>query len=139
MPSIEDLSIVDSNTATAKKVEHGLERTLCSPELCDSKNLTVYKRTVSKGKQLDLKAGKDYHLVYVMSTAPKGTISFKGQSNAAEEGAGVLLTPGDSAQFDAAGADLDLLTWWCPSRPRPSRTVCPADPAISSTARRCAV
>jgi hypothetical protein len=76
MPSIEDLSIVDSNTATAKKVEHGLERTLCSPELCDSKNLTVYKRTVSKGKQLDLKAGKDYHLVYVMSTAPKGTIIF---------------------------------------------------------------
>ena len=93
MPSIEDISIVDSNTAKAKKVEHGLERTLCSPELCDSKNLTVYKRTIEKGFELELKAGKDYHLVYVMSTAPKGTISFKGQSHAAEEGAGVLLTP----------------------------------------------
>ena len=111
MPSIEDISIVDSNTAKAKKVEHGLERTLCSPELCDSKNLTVYKRTLSKGKQLELKAGKDYHLVYVMSTASKGTVSFKGKSHAAEEGAGVLL---------------------------PSKTACPAGPAISSTARRCA-
>ena len=50
MPSIEDISIVDSNTAKAKKVEHGLERTLCSPELCDSKNLSVYKRTIAKGK-----------------------------------------------------------------------------------------
>src|SRR6185436_16281216 len=117
MPSIEDISIVDSNTAKAKKVEHGLERTLCSPELCDSKNLTVYKRTLSKGKQLDLKAGKDYHLVYVMSTAPKGTVSFNGKSHAAEEGAGVLLTPGESARFDAAGADLDLLHMIVPKPP----------------------
>ena len=61
MPSIEDISIVDSNTAKAKKVDHGLERTLCSSELCDSKNLTVYKRTIEKGKQLENKAGKDYH------------------------------------------------------------------------------
>src|SRR5262245_34875439 len=117
MPSIEDLSIVDSNTAKAKKVDHGLERTLCSPELCDSKNLTVYKRTLSKGKQLELKAGKDYHLVYVMSEASKGTVSFNGKSHAAEEGAGVLLVPGESAKFDAAGADLDLLHMIVPKPP----------------------
>ena len=68
MPSIQDLSIIDSNTAKANKVEHGLERTLCSPELCDSKNLTVYKRTVAKGKTLDVSAGEVYHLLYVMNS-----------------------------------------------------------------------
>src|SRR5688572_27458645 len=62
MPSINDLTIVNSNTAAATKVEHGLLRTLCSPELCDSQNLTVYKRTIQKGKQYDLNAGQDYHL-----------------------------------------------------------------------------
>ena len=117
MPSIEDLSIVDSNTAKPKKVEHGLERTLCSPELCDSKNLSVYKRTIAKGKQLDLKAGKDYHLVYVMNTPAKATVSFNGKSHAAEEGAGVLLVPGESAKFDAPGADLDVLHMVVPKPP----------------------
>ena len=63
MPSIKDLTIVNSNTAAATKVDHGLLRTLCSPELCDSKNLTVYKRTIQKGKQFELQAGKDFHLV----------------------------------------------------------------------------
>jgi quercetin dioxygenase-like cupin family protein len=117
MPSIQDLSIIDSNTASAKKVEHGLERTLCSPELCDSKNLVVYKRTIAKGKQLDVKAGNDYHLLYVMNTPAKATVSFNGKSHVAEEGAGVLLVPGESAKFDAAGADLDVLHMVVPKPP----------------------
>jgi quercetin dioxygenase-like cupin family protein len=117
MPSIKDISIVDSNTAKAKKVEHGLERTLCSSELCGSKNLTVYKRTVAKGKQLELEMAKDYQLVYVMSSPAKATVSFNGQSHAAEEGAGVLLAPGESARFEAAGGDLDLLHMVVPKPP----------------------
>ena len=116
MPSIKDLTIVNSNTTTAKKVDHGLERTLCSPELCDSKNLTVYKRTLAKGKRYDLEAGPSYHLVYVMSSASGGQVSFKGSAHAAEEGAGVLLIPGDSARFDAGSGDLDLLHMVVPKR-----------------------
>jgi len=117
MPSIKDLTIVNSNTAAAKKVDHGLERTLCSPELCDSKNLTVYKRTLSKGKRYDLEAGLSYHLVYVMRSASGGQVSFKGSAHAAEEGAGVLLIPGDSARFDAGNGDLDLLHMVVPKPP----------------------
>jgi quercetin dioxygenase-like cupin family protein len=117
MPSIKDITIVDSNTAKATKVEHGLQRTLCSRELCDSKNLTVYKRTVEQGKKLEIEAGEEYHLVYVMNTPAKATVSFEGQSHVAEEGAGVLLTPGESAQFAAAGADLDLLHMVVPQPP----------------------
>jgi quercetin dioxygenase-like cupin family protein len=117
MPSIKDISIVDSNTATAKKVEHGLERTLCSPELCGSKNLLVYKRTIQNGKQLELETADDYQLVYVMSAPAKATVSFNGQSHAAEEGAGVLLAPGESARFEAAGGDLDLLHMVVPKPP----------------------
>jgi quercetin dioxygenase-like cupin family protein len=117
MPSIKDITIVDSNTAKATKVEHGLQRTLCSRELCDSKYLTVYKRTVEQGKKLEIEAGEEYHLVYVMNTPAKATVSFEGQSHVAEEGAGVLLTPGESAQFAAAGADLDLLHMVVPQPP----------------------
>jgi mannose-6-phosphate isomerase-like protein (cupin superfamily) len=117
MPTIKDLTIVDSNTAPAKPFAAGLERTLCSPSLCDSKNLTVYKRTILKGKQFDLQAGKDYHLVYVMNTPTKGVVTFENQAHAAEEGAGVLLVPGDSARFDTAGSDMDLLHMVVPKPP----------------------
>ena len=117
MPSIQDISIVDSNTATARKVDHGLERTLCSPELCGSQNLTVYKRTIEKGKALDVDAGDDYHLLYVMNTATKGTVEFDGETHAAEEGAGVLLTPGESARFAAGDADLNVLHMVVPKPP----------------------
>lgn len=117
MPTIKDLTIVNSNTAEATPFAAGLERTLCSPDLCDSKNLTVYKRTILKGKQFDLQAGKDYHLVYVMNTPSKGVVNFKGQAHVAEEGAGVLLVPGDSARFEAAGADLDVLHMVVPKPP----------------------
>jgi mannose-6-phosphate isomerase-like protein (cupin superfamily) len=117
MPSIEDITIVNSNTAPAKKVEHGSERVLCSAELCDSKNLTVYKRTIQKGKHYEVKATNDYHLVYVMNTPAKGGVQFNGTSHAAEEGAGVLLAPGESARFDAAAADMDLLHMVVPKPP----------------------
>ena len=72
MPSIKDVSIIDSNTAEAKRVESGLERTICSASLCGSKNLTVYRRTVQKGKQLAVDAGNDYHIVYVMRGSSSG-------------------------------------------------------------------
>jgi mannose-6-phosphate isomerase-like protein (cupin superfamily) len=117
MPSIKDLTIVDSNTATPSKVDHGLLRTLCSPELCDSKNLTVYKRTIQKGKQYDLKAGNDYHLIYAMNTPAKGAVQFNNENHSVEEGAGVLLVPGESARFDAAGGDMDLLHMVVPKPP----------------------
>src|SRR5262245_28809464 len=117
MPSISDVSIIDSNTAVAKRVDSGLERTICSPSLCGSKNLTVYRRTVQKGKQLALDAGKDYHIVYVMRGSSSGRVHFKHEAHAAEDGAGVLLVPGESARFDAAGGDLELLHTVTPKPP----------------------
>ncbi|HEY9182306.1 MAG TPA: AraC family ligand binding domain-containing protein, partial [Gammaproteobacteria bacterium] len=117
MPTIKDVSIIDSNTAEAKRVESGLERTICSPSLCGSKNLTVYRRTIQKGRQFTVDAGKSYHIVYVMRGSSSGRVQFKDETHAAEEGAGVLLTPGETARFDAAGADLELLHTVTPSPP----------------------
>jgi mannose-6-phosphate isomerase-like protein (cupin superfamily) len=117
MPGIKDLSIVNSNTAEARPVESGTETTLCSPALCNSKNLTVYKRTVSKGKQFNLQAGNDYHLVYVMRTPTQGYVHYGNQAHAAEEGAGVLLKDGESARFEAAGSNLELLHMVVPKPP----------------------
>jgi quercetin dioxygenase-like cupin family protein len=117
MPSIQDITIVNSNTAAAKTVEHGLERTLCSPELCDSKNLTVYRRTIQKGKELELDAGNRYHLLYIIGASGKGQVEYKSGAHLAEEGAGVLLVPGESARFVAEGGDLDVLHMVVPKPP----------------------
>ena len=117
MATIADLSIINSNKAEAKSVEYGLERTLCSPDLCGSKNLSVYKRTILAGQEFDLNAGDEYHTIYILETPTKGVVHFKNESHAAEEGAGVLLIPGDSARFEAAGSNIELLHMVVPKPP----------------------
>jgi mannose-6-phosphate isomerase-like protein (cupin superfamily) len=117
MATISDVSIIDSNTAEAKSVESGLERTICSPSLCDSKNLTVYRRTIRAGREFDVDAGEDYHLIYVMQGSADGLIRFNDESHAADDGAGVLLVPGESARFEATGADLEVLHMVTPRPP----------------------
>jgi mannose-6-phosphate isomerase-like protein (cupin superfamily) len=117
MATISDVSIINSNTAEARDVESGLERTLCSPSVCGSKHLTVYRRTVFEGRSLDVRADDDYHLVYVMQTPKSGFIHYNGEAHVAEEGAGVLLTPGESAHVEAGGSDLELLHMITPTPP----------------------
>ncbi len=117
MATIDDVSIVDSNTVESRAVESGLERTICSRSLCGSKTLTVYRRTVSEGRRFEPRADDDYHLVYVMATPKDGLIGFNGESHAAEEGAGVLLAPGESARFEASGSDMELLHMVTPRPP----------------------
>jgi mannose-6-phosphate isomerase-like protein (cupin superfamily) len=117
MAGIRDVSIVNSNTCEAVPAEAGTVKTLCSPDLCGSKNLTVYRRTVSSGRQFDLQAGNHYHLVYVIQASGAGKIHFKNDTHDAEEGAGVLLEPGESARFDAIGAPLELLHMVVPKPP----------------------
>ena len=136
MPGIKDLSIVNSNTAEARPVESGTETTLCSPDLCGSKNLTVYKRTISKGKQFDLQAGNDYHLVYVMSTPTKGSVHYKNEAHEAEEGAGVLLKPSENPR-DLKPPDpiWNCCIWSCRNLQPPLKTDCPEGRDISSTGR----
>jgi len=117
MATISDVSIIDSNTAEAVSVESGLERTICSASLCGSKNLTVYRRTIESGRQFNVDTGDDYHLVYVMQGSDDGLIRFNGESNAAVEGAGVLLVPGESAEIEALNSDLELLHMVTPQPP----------------------
>ena len=109
MATTSDVSIINWNTAEAKPVASGLERTICSRGLCGSKTLTVHQRTVLEGRQFDVQAGDDYHLIYVIEAPKEGIISLNGKSHAAEEGAGVLLAPGESARFEASGSKLELL------------------------------
>lgn len=117
MATIDDVSIVDSNAVEARTVESGLERTICGQSLCGSNTLTVYRRTVLEGRRFEPRANGDYHLVYVMTTPKGGVIGFDGESHAAEEGAGVLLAPGESARFEASGSDMELLHMVTPRPP----------------------
>jgi mannose-6-phosphate isomerase-like protein (cupin superfamily) len=128
MPTINDVTIINSNIAEATPVESGLERTLCSPSLCDSKTLTVYRRTIKQGKALDLDAGDDYHLLYIMQTPTNGTVEFAGHTHAAEEGAGVLLAPGESARVAAKGSDIELLHMITPKPPAAVENGLPGGP-----------
>ena len=117
MATIADVAIVDSNTAEARPVESGLERTICGQSLCGSKTLTVYRRTVLEGRRFEPRADGDYHLVYVMTAPGDGRVVFDGDSHAAEDGAGVLLAPGESARFEASGSDMELLHMVTPRPP----------------------
>lgn len=117
MATISDISIIDTRAAPPVAVASGVERTICSPSLCGSKNLTAYRRTIRAGRSLDVQAGDDYQLVYVMQGAPEGHVRFAGASHAAEEGAGVLLVPGESACIEAVGSDLELLHLVTPKPP----------------------
>ena len=85
-PTISDVSIINWNTAEAKPVPSGLERTICSEQLCGSKTLTVYQRTVLEGRQFEVAPRGDYHLVYVIEAAKEAIISFNGKSRAGERG-----------------------------------------------------
>ncbi|MFL2546838.1 MAG: cupin domain-containing protein [Candidatus Rariloculaceae bacterium] len=117
MATLSDISIIDSNNVEATAVDSGLERTLCSPDLCGSTNLTIFGRTITAGRQFELDSGEDYHLVYIMQGSADGVLNFGGESHAAEEGAGVLLQPGESASIEAAGSDLELLHMITPKPP----------------------
>jgi mannose-6-phosphate isomerase-like protein (cupin superfamily) len=117
MASIRDIFIINSNTAMPTAVESGTERTLCSADLCGSKNLTVSRRTIAKGKHLDVQAGGDYHLLYVMDNPENGAIQYKNAAHVAGEGAGVLLAPGEAARIEAPSADLDVLHMVVPKPP----------------------
>lgn len=117
MASIDDIFIIDSNTAEAITVPSGLERTLCSDSLCGSKSLTVYRRTVMAGRQFDLQAGDDYHIVYVIESPEDCVVHYEDEVHDGGEGAGVLLTPGESARFAASGSDMDLLHMVVPKPP----------------------
>jgi mannose-6-phosphate isomerase-like protein (cupin superfamily) len=128
MPSISDVSIIDTNTAEAKRVDSGLERTICSRSLCGSKNLTIYRRTILKGRQFAVDAGKDYHIVYVIRGSSSGRVQFKNETHTAEDGAGVLLVPGESARFEAMGSDLELLHTVTPKPPSAVESGLPGGP-----------
>ena len=131
MATIKDISIVNSNTAEARRVESGTERTLCSPALCGSKNLTVTRRTISQGRRCDIRAGDDYHLVYVM-TPGRGTIRFADKAHEAEEGAGVLLQPGEAARVEASGSSMDLVHMVVPKPPAAVEAGLPGGPGYFS-------
>ena len=117
MANISDISVVNSNTGESRPFESGTEMTLCSPALCGSENLTVYKRTIAEGKQFNVEAGNNYHLVYVMRAPAKGSIHFKEKTHPAEEGAGVLLVPSESARFESVQSNMDLLQMVVPKPP----------------------
>ena len=78
MATISDVSIINWNTAETKPDASGFERTICSQGLCGSKTLTVYQQTVLEGRQFDVQARDDYHLVYVIEALKEGIISFHG-------------------------------------------------------------
>ena len=109
MPSIKDLTIVNSNTAAGEESRARLGAHAVQPRalrLEESDGLQTHdserQAVRAQGRQglsprlRDELAGEGH------------ACSSRTQSHAAEEGAGVLLVPGESARFDAAGGDLDL-------------------------------
>jgi len=117
MAGIRDITIVDSNARDSKRSESGAIKILCSPDSCGSGNLTVYRRTIAASHGVDVQAGTDYHLVYVIDAPGTGVIHFNNAAHKMEDGAGVLLIPGETARFEAAGSAVELLQLVVPKPP----------------------
>ncbi|MDP9083196.1 MAG: cupin domain-containing protein [Pseudomonadota bacterium] len=117
MAKIDELSIVTPQSSKAEPVASGTQTTICDSNLCGSNNLTVYRRTVVRGHEFGLQAANDYHLLYVTRTPAKNTIVFGAQAHEAEQGAGVLLVPGEKAEFNASAGDLEMLHIVVPKPP----------------------
>ncbi len=117
MASIQDVHIIDSNAATADSVPSGVRRKLCSPGICGSQTLTVYRRTVLPGQEFDVQAGDFYHVVYVMNDPVSCFVDYAGETHRAEQGAGVLLAPHEPARFEASGTSAELLHMVVPQPP----------------------
>ena len=117
MAGIRDIFIVDSNTVQPTSVSSGLRRNLCSPGICGSRSLTVYKRTVLPGLKFDLQAGDFHHVVYVMNDPVSCFVHRQGAVHRAEQGAGVLLAPHEPVLFEASGSIVELLHMVVPMPP----------------------
>src|SRR3569623_109349 len=128
MATIKDVSIINWNKTEAKPVASGLERTICSKALCGSKYLDVHHRTVTQGRKLEVQAGDNYHLIYVIEAPKEGKITFNGKAHAAEAGAGVLLVPGESASVETTGSNIDLLHMVTPKAPAAVEAGLPGGP-----------
>jgi mannose-6-phosphate isomerase-like protein (cupin superfamily) len=66
--------------------------------------------------------------VYVLRTPIKGIVHFDNKTHVAEEGAGVLLAPSETARFEASGSDLDLLHMVVPKPPEAVEDGLPGGP-----------
>ena len=117
MASIQDIHIIDSNTVKSTRVPSGLKRKLCSPGLCGSHTLTVYRRTVTPGREFDVAAGDFYHVLYAINDPVSCFVHYGGATYRAGQGAGVLLAPHESARVDASGTGVDMLHMLVPKPP----------------------
>ncbi len=128
MASIGDIHIIDSNTAEATPVPSGLKRKLCSPGICGSHTLTVYRRTVTPGQEFDVEAGDFYHVLYVINDPVSCFVVHDGEKRRAGQGAGVLLAPSESARVEASGDRVDLLHMVVPTPPAAVENGLPGGP-----------
>jgi len=63
-----------------------------------------------------------------MGASRGGTINFNGEGHAAEEGAGVLLCPGEAATLKAAGSDMEVVHMVTPTPPAAAEDGLPGGP-----------
>lgn len=117
MASIKDISIIDSNVMEATPVSYGFKRLLCGPDI-GSKTLSVYRLTILPDQKFELRAGDDYHLIYVIEQPAGGLLRYKGEEHDAQSGGGILLVPGESAELETASrTEMDVLHMVVPAPP----------------------
>src|SRR6185437_5130802 len=104
-----DISIIGPDAGTTRSTEYGTERLICGPQLCGSRHLAAYYRTVGKRGSWSVKEDGNYQLLYVIDAPGGGTITAQGGRHAASAGAGTLIAPGETATFETKDLELNLL------------------------------
>jgi mannose-6-phosphate isomerase-like protein (cupin superfamily) len=128
MASISDISIIGPDDGTVQSTENGTERLICGLQLCGSKHLTAYYRTIGKRGPWSVGADGNYHLLYVIEKADGGVITVRGARHEASAGAGALLAPGETATFETPAGELNLLQLVVPPPPSAVEAGLPGGP-----------
>jgi glyoxylate utilization-related uncharacterized protein len=97
------LTFIDTNELPRSKTSQGECTEVLNGQLCGAKNVVAELRWLKSGEQFSAEASSQHQLLYLMEG--KGTIRLDNKNYEVSKGAGVYLSPSETATIQAAAND----------------------------------
>jgi quercetin dioxygenase-like cupin family protein len=111
------LTFIDTNTLPRKALAGQGEMTeVLNQALCGARNVVGSLRWLKSGDKFQAEAANRHQLVYLMDG--KGRIRLSGKDYDVGKGAGVYLSPSETATVEATGGALKLFVLVVPKIPK---------------------
>jgi quercetin dioxygenase-like cupin family protein len=95
------LTFIDTNKIPHQKLAQGEVAEVLNQSLCGAKNVVAALRWLKSGEQFKAEASGKHQLLYLMDG--KGTVHLDGKDYDVSKGAGVYLSPSETATIQATG------------------------------------